>query len=404
MVRSVVRFVGVVARALVVGSGAYYAWVAFLAAIAGVGVASYYVQASRGLISTAMTDHVSWGAYIANFTFVVGLTDAAVLVAVPGFLFQRTALRRVVWVALYLALAAVVMGLLFVLVDLGRPDRFWHMLPPLGLLNFPQSMLSWDVVVLNVYLAITGGVVLYALFAWARGREPSPSIYVPAVIASTIAAVVVHTVTAFLYTWLGARPYWNTAIVAPRFLASAFVVGPAFLMVALQILRRVTRFAVDDEVIHSLRRIVAVAMLSNLFLLAAELFKELKTASAHVASVVYLFRGLHGHDLLVPYIWTALAFNVAATVIFVTPALSRRLFALNAGCLMAFFGIWVEKGMGLIVPGFVPGPLGDVVEYSPSTVEIGVSAGIWAIGMLVFTALLKVGIPLQVGRATGGSP
>ena len=396
MTRTFLNFFKTVILALLRGSRAYYLWVALLGAFALAGAVAFLLQVNYGLVTTAMTDQVSWGAYIANFSFVVGLTDAAVMVAIPAFLYKQRKMQEVVWIALYLALAGIVMALLFVVVDLGRPERGWHLIPLIGSLNFPSSMLSWDVVVLNLYFVITGTLVLYTLFTWSRGKNVPTKVIAPWVIASTIAAVGLHTVTAFLYSWLGARPFWNAAIVAPRFLASAFVVGPAFLIISLQIIRRFMSFDYDEKVIRLLRQIITVSLLVNLFLLGAELFKEFKTDSLHVASAVYLFFGLHGQNMLVPYIWAAMALNITAAIILVTPRLAHRRKLLNAACLMAFVGIWIEKGMGLIVPGFVPSPLGDVVEYTPSLVELFICAGVWAFGVLVFTLLTKIGVPLQL--------
>ncbi len=398
MVQTILFFVKTIVVSLLKGSRAYYLWVALLIAFTLAGALAFLMQITAGLATTAMTDQVSWGAYIANFTFVVGLTDAAVMVAIPAFIYKQRKMQEVVWVALYLAISGIVMALLFVVVDLGRPERGWHLIPIIGSLNFPASMLSWDVVVLNVYFVVTGTLVLYTLFTWSRGKTVPEKVYAPWIIISTLAAVGLHTVTAFLYSWLGARPYWNAAIVAPRFLASAFVVGPAFLIIGLQIIRRFMSFDFDEKVIRLLRQIITVSILVNLFLFGAELFKEFKTDSLHVASSVYLFFGLHGHNMLVPYIWTAVFLNLAAAIILVTPSLARRRKLLNAACLMAFVGIWIEKGMGLIVPGFVPSPLGDVVEYTPSLVELFVCAGVWALGVLVFTCLVKVGVPLQLAR------
>jgi molybdopterin-containing oxidoreductase family membrane subunit len=257
-------------------------------------------------------------------------------------------------------------------------------------------------VALSGYLGINGIIVVWALFSWYRGGQVPMRLLKPCIYLSMAWGVFAHTVTAFLYSWVAARPFWNSAVMAPRFIASAFIVGPVFLVVSLQVIRKVTAFEVRDEVIHTLRKVIAVSALVNLFLLVSEVFSETYSGAHHGAPILYLFRGLVGSTLLVPFLWVAVISNVVAFVIFATPPLARRFPILNVGCALAFLGVWIEKGMGLIVPGFVPSPTGEVIEYIPSLVEFLVSLGIACLGMLVFTSLIKVGVPLEL-RA-GGSP
>jgi molybdopterin-containing oxidoreductase family membrane subunit len=223
--------------------------------------------------------------------------------------------------------------------------------------------------------------------------------YVPFVFIAIAWAVSIHTVTAFLYVGLGGRPFWNSAIIAPRFLASAFAAGPAFIILTLQVVRRFTRHEVSDEALLTLRRIVQVAMLINMFLLACEVFTEFYTASAHAGSAHYLYFGLHGRHALVPWIWTAIGMNLVATALWMLPA-SRGLTLLNTACVLSIIGIWVEKGMGLIVPAFVPTPLGEIVEYVPTLREITICLGIWAFGLLLYTILVRVSVPVLAGEVT----
>jgi molybdopterin-containing oxidoreductase family membrane subunit len=212
-------------------------------------------------------------------------------------------------------------------------------------------------------------------------------------------AISIHTVTAFLYVGLGGRPFWNSAIIAPRFLASAFAAGPAFIILTLQVVRHFTRHQVSDDALYTLRRIVQVAMIINLFLLLCEVFTEFYADTHHLASAQYLFLGLHGHRALVPWIWTAIAMNLLATTLFMLPV-SRALKTLNLACVLAILGIWIEKGMGLIVPAFVPSPLGEIVEYRPTLHETMICCGIWAFGLLVYTILVRVSVPVLAGEVT----
>jgi Ni/Fe-hydrogenase subunit HybB-like protein len=295
-----------------------------------------------------------------------------------------------------LAVAVIIMCLLFVAVDLGRPDRFMHLF---WRFNFPLSMLTWDVIALNGYLLLNLHICGYLIYCAYRGVSPSKVFYVPFVFIAIAWAVSIHTVTAFLYVGLGGRPFWNSAIIAPRFLASAFAAGPALIILTLQIVRRYTRHHVSDDALLTLRRIVQVAMIINMFLLACEVFTEFYTDSAHISSAKYLYFGLHGRRALVPWIWLAIGMNLAATVLWMLPA-SRSVKLLSAACVLSIVGIWIEKGMGLIVPAFVPTPLGEIVEYKPTVHEIVICLGIWSFGMLLYTIFVRVSVPVLAGEVT----
>lgn len=395
-IREYLDFVRRCALRTLEGDWRYFLWMAALTAVSLLGLNAYAKQFVHGLTVTGMTDQVSWGLYIANFTFLVGMAAAAVMLVVPVYVYEDETLHDVVILGELLAVAVIVMCLLFVTVDLGRPDRFWHMIPGIGKFNWPISMLSWDVIVLNGYLALNAHICGYLVYMVYRGQKPAKMWYIPFVFTAIVWAISIHTVTAFLYVGLGGRPFWNSAIVAPRFLASAFTAGPGFLILTLQVIRRVTNYKVTDEAIFMLRKIVQVSMIINVFLLFCELFKEFYTDSAHVASAKYLFFGLHGYSGLVPWIWTAMALNLVALTLLVLP-ISKSLKYLDLACVLAIVGIWIEKGMGLVIPAFIPTPLGEIVEYLPTLNEWLICAGIWAFGMLLYTLFLKMTIPVLTG-------
>ena len=378
------------------GDWRYFAWICTLFAVCLVGLNAYSRQLVEGLGTTGMTDQVSWGVYIANFTFLVGVAAAAVMLVIPVYIYRNQELHDLVIFGELLAVAAILMCLAFVTVDLGRPERFWHLIPLVGKFNFPGSMLSWDVIVLNGYLLLNVHICGYLLYCRYQNRKPAKWFYIPFVFIGIFWAVSIHTVTAFLYVGLGGRPFWNSAIVGPRFLASAFTAGPAIIILALQVIRRFSTYRVPDKALLTLRSIVQVSMLINLFLLGNEVFKEFYTDSLHVASARYLFLGLHGHNALVPWIWTAIGFNVIAMILLALP-LSRSLKWLDVACVLAIVGIWIEKGMGLVVPGFVPSPLGEIVEYLPTWNETAISLGIWAFGLLCYTFFLRMAVPILQG-------
>jgi Ni/Fe-hydrogenase subunit HybB-like protein len=469
---------------------------------------------------------------------------------IPVYIYDNEEMHDLVIFGELLAVAAIIMCLLFVTVDLGRPDRFWHLIPGIGQLNFPASMLSWDVIVLNGYLVLNVWICGYLIYSRYQGKKPSKWFYIPFVFIAIVWAVSIHTVTAFLYVGLGGRPFWNSAIVGPRFLASAFAAGPALIILALQVIRRVTasageaekiqaarvatgqaraatlddldllachlhevaslsgaerqrciagstvfdvaagdvllkqgdtdfhaffvlkgrivvkreengrfritrsvgpggqcgeisalngtprmatalaeeptrvlslpadslrammtnhgvetvirsrmteRLMITDHALLTLRNIVQVSMIINVFLLACEVFKEFYSGTAHGVSAKYLFIGLDGHHALVPWIWTAIGFNLIAMTILALPV-SRSLKYLNVACVLSIVGIWIEKGMGLVIPGFIPTPLGAVIDYTPSLNETLVCLGIWAFGLLLYTIFLRMSVPILQGR------
>jgi len=296
------------------------------------------------------------------------------------------------------AASSIIMALLFVMADLGRVDRFWHMFPFIGSMNFPASLLAWDVIVLNVYLVLNLLIPIYLLVKTYYGKEPNKKFIVPLVLFSIPMAVGIHTVTAFLYNGLPARPFWNASILAPRFLASAFCSGPAIIIIVFQILREYTFIKLEDRALFKIAELMAYAMFLNLFLLLSEMFKEYYSNTVHMASLKYLYEGLHGHNALVPWIWVGTIMNLVAFIIFLFPAMRKRLSTLNIGCILIIAGVWIEKGPGLVIPGFVPDPLGEIYEYIPNFRELFISFGIWATGFLIFTILMKVAIPIASGE------
>ncbi len=372
------------------GNWAFYLWMTLLTAVALVGANAWAVQVRDGMSHTNMSDHVSWGLYIANFTFCVGLAAGGVMMVIPAYLYRDEEMHHIVIIGEAVAIAAIIMSTLSVVVDLGRPDRFWHLIPGIGKFNWPISMLTWDVLVLNGYLLINSHIVGYLLYMKYLGRQPNPRWYVPFVFLSIAWAISIHTITAFLYCGMGGRPFWNTSLLAPRFLASAFVSGPAFILLALRAMRLTTRMGWSHRPAQTLVHIIRVAATINLIMLASEIFTLFYTGGGHAAAAQYLFFGAHGHYGLVPWIWTSIVLNLAGTALFFTPSALERGWLRPTACVLCIVGIWIEKGMGLIIPGFIPSTLHEIVEYTPSLLEWKITAGIWAFGFLILTVLLKL--------------
>ena len=383
-----------------VGPPIYYLWMLALTVLSLIGLHAYCQQFVHGMGVTGMTDQVSWGLYIANFAFFVGMAAAAATLVIPVYIYRNRELSHLVIFAQLFAVAAIIMSLLFVVVDLGRPDRFHHMMLRF---NFPISMLTWDVISLNGYLALNVHICGYLIYCAYRRQEPSKLFYIPFVFVAIVWAFSTQLVEAFLYCGLGGRPFWNSAVIAPRLVASAFAAGPSILIIALQVIARHTDYRVPEKALMTLRNIVRVAMSASMFLLVSEAFTEFYTDSAHVASARYLFFGLEGRTALVPWIWTAIGLNLGGLIIMLLP-FSRTHRFMNLACLMMIAGVWIEKGMGLVIPAFVPTPLGEIVEYRPTLNESLVSLGIAAFGFLIFTILVRVTIPVLSGRLAYDRP
>jgi Ni/Fe-hydrogenase subunit HybB-like protein len=396
--RMFLRFYAGSLRLVSRGNRYYWAWVILLLVLIVSGGFAYWEQVTQGLAITGMRDQVSWGLYIGNFTFLVGVAAAAVVLVIPAYIYNWKPIREIVIYGELLAISAIIMCLLFVLVDIGRPDRFWHLLPPFGHLNFPESLLAWDVLVLNIYFVLNFVVATHILYRAFHGKPYDKRIVAPLVLLSIPMAVGIHTVTAFLFNGLAARPYWNASILAPQFLASAFCSGPAILLMVLQLLRRFTRFEIRDEAIWKIAELMAYAMFLNLFLHGAEIFKEFYSDTEHLLYTKYWFLGLNEHRTLVPFAWTAVGLNLLAFIFLVVPATRRNWVTLNIGCLATYLGVYIDKGMGLIIPGLTPDSLGEIYVYLFTSTEFRVAAGVFSIGFLVFTLMLKVAVPISLGE------
>ena len=403
MLRKISNFVtGTGRMAFLGGNPVYYGWLLVLTICIVQGLFAYQLQFERGLIVTNMRDSVSWGFYIGNFTFLVGVAAAAVLLVIPAYVYDWKPIKEVALFGEMLAVASIVMCLLFVMVDMGHPERFWHLIPGLGHMNLPKSIMAWDSLVLNIYLVVNLAVASYLVYCAYHKIHYNKKIVVPLVIFSIPMAISIHTVTAFLYNGMASRPYWNSAILAPRFIASAFCSGPALLLILFQILRKVSAFEIKDEAIHKVAELMAYAMGFNLFLFGAEVFKEYYSNTQHLVHYQYLFAGLHGKaSPIAPYAWMSLAFAVISFLIFLIPKTRRMPWTMNIGCVLIYASVYIEKGIALIIPGFTPDQLGQVYEYVPSVTELRVAAGVFGVGFLLFTLMVKVSVAILFDRDGG---
>jgi len=374
-----------------IGSRRYWGWLILLAAVSAVGFAFYLQQLSYGLGITGMSRNVSWGLYIANFTFFVGVAASAVMVVLPYYLHNYKQFGRITALGEFLAVAAVVMCGLFIFIDLGQPARVLNII----LHPSPNSLLFWDMIALSVYLLLNV-VIAWSTLDAARKSEPPPAWGKPLILLSIPWAISIHTVTAFIYSGLGARPFWLTALLAPRFLASAFASGPALLIILCLIIKRFTKFDPGREALQKIAQIVTYAMIITVFFLLVELFTVFYSKiPEHMIHFQYLLFGLDGKATLVPWMWTSLILAGVALVLLINPSTRRRENILAIACVAVFTSVWIDKGLGLIVPGFIPSPTGEIFEYWPTVPEALITLGVWALGFLILTILYKIAISVS---------
>jgi molybdopterin-containing oxidoreductase family membrane subunit len=355
------------------------------------GAIAYVMQWDIGLAITGMSRDVSWGLYIANFTFFVGVAASAVMLVLPYYLHDEKAFKKIIILGEFLAVAACVVAVTFVLVDLGQPARAFNMI----IYPTPNSILFWDMVVLTVYLLLN--ITIGWITLDAENKETTPPGWIkPLIIISIPWAVSIHTVTAFIYAGLGARPFWMTALLAPRFLASAFASGPALLILLALAMKKWGGFDPGKESLDKVAKIVTYGIITTLFFLILEIFTVFYSQEPEaMAHFRYLLFGLDGHFALVPWMWTSIILICCSIAVLLNSQLRKNPAVLACVCVAVLIAIWIDKGLGLVIPGFIPSQSGDVVEYFPTLPEIMIVIGVWSLGGLILTVLYKVALGVR---------
>ena len=373
------------------GTTGYWSWLAFLLVLIGIGAGCYIYQYFEGLRITGLSRDVSWGLYIGQLTYFVGIAAGGVMVVLPYYLHDYKAFGRITILGEFLAIAAILMCLLFVFVDLGNPTRIMNVI----LYPTPNSILFWDMIVLNVYLLLNIVVGWNVLAAERKGVKYQKWIKVLAYI-SIPWAFTIHTVTAFLYAGIPGRHFWLTAIMAARFLSSAFCAGPALLVLLCLIVKKVSKFDPGKEQLQTLGGIIAYAMILNVFFFLLEVFTAFYSQiPGHMHAFEFLFHGLDGYGKLAPWMWTATGFAVVALVLLIVPATRRKEDTLAIACISVIVATWIDKGLGLIVGGFTPTMFDTVTPYWPTTPEILITIGVLAVGFFVLTILYKIAVSIK---------
>jgi Ni/Fe-hydrogenase subunit HybB-like protein len=372
-------------------------WLAFLSAFIAVGAICYLRQFFIGMGLTGMGRDLSWGLYISQFTFLVGVAAGGLMLVLPYYIHNYKEFGRLTILGEFLAISAIIMCLMFIMADIGQPLRGLNMM----LHPTPNSMLFWDMVVLLGYLGLNVICGWVILTAERKQVKPPKWVYI-FVYLSIPFAVSIHTVTAMLYCGLPGRHFWLSAITAPRFLASAFAAGPALIVIACLVMKRVANFDAGKEAINKLTTIIMYAALINVFFVGLEFFVGYySNIPGHKYSLQYLFFGLEHHGIvynnLVPFMWTSvfLCFGSLALFGYMKIAKVSNDLLVGIGCVAIFFALWLDKGLGFVMGGLVVNPLHEIVEYIPTANEIGITVGIWATGFFLVTVLYKIAIGVE---------
>ena len=374
-----------------VGSRKYYGWTTFLVLLMGIGFFFYLKQLGYGLGITGMSRNVTWALYIAQFTFLVGVAASAVMLVLPYYLHNYKAFGKITILGEFLAVSSVIMCLTFIIVDLGQPTRAFNIV----LYPTPSSILFWDMIVLNGYLLLNI-VIGWTVLAAEQRFLPPPKWVKPFIYISIPWAISIHTVTAFIYAGLPGRSFWLTAIMAPRFLASAFASGPALLILLCLILKKVSRFDAGREPLQMLAKIMTYALIISVFFVLMEIFTVFYSQiPEHTVHFKYLFVGLEGHHALVPWMWSAVILAGLAIILLINPNTRQNEAFLAVASAATFVSLWIEKGLGLVVTGFIPSPLGKITEYYPTGPEALITLGVWAMGLLILTVLYRIAVSVK---------
>lgn len=386
------------------GGSRYKAWLAFLLLIIVVGSFTAYRQLTEGLILIGATDQVTMEMFFANFIFTAHVAAAAVLVVAPGYFYHRKDMKELAVIGEIIAMCFVATGLLFILFHMGRPDRLWHMFPLLGYPNFPNSMLVYDTIVLNVYLVLNFIGVCYILYKKYVGEFDSTALarwFTPVIYLAIVWGPLIHICTAFVLGSNARMGMWATAVLPFGFLSMAGASGPALVVLLFLLIRKHTKLQINDSVIDLMTTIIGWSLGIVLLVFAAEFFTALYSGTEHAASLKYSMFGHNGLDMYVPWFWGTMGAIVACFIAILIPKVRRSYDKwLPIVCVVTFLAILVEKPMMLVFPAFSPSPLGEYTEYHTTYVEMANILFVWAIGLMMLTLLVKGAVGILTGKLT----
>ncbi len=382
------------------GGKKYYTWLLFLGFIILVGIFTAYRQFTEGLILTGSTDQITWELFIANFVFMVGVAASAVTLVFPAYVYKASKkdFSELYVLGEVIALVATPLCIVFIMFHMGRPDRLWHIIPGLGYFNIPNSMLDFDVIVLNGYLFINLIGVFYYVYKRYSGKPINKAFYIPFMFLAIVWAPSIHIITGFILSTLTPVELWTTPLVPVKFLPTAFASGDALIIILLLIIRKNTKLSIPDRAIDILIQIIVWCLGIIILMTTSEIVTELYPRTEHAMPLINLIVGLNGSTQFVPFFWASTIMILFSFFMLLSSRVRQdRGFIIVLVCIATFVGIWIDKGLGLVLPGFMPSPLGEFTIYHPTFIEIYNTILIWAVGSLAVTLLLKGTLGVLVG-------
>lgn len=353
--------------------------------LAAIGIAAWAVQLTGGMVQTSMRNYDNWGFYIINFMFFVGLSAGGLIISSVPKAFGIQGFGNISKVAVWTALSCTIAAIGFVVVDLGNPIRIWE----LFLYSNLTSPLMWDIIVLTVYLVLSI-VLIWAMYGEEKGRVSHTALRILSVI-SVVAAVLVHSVTAWIFGLQPAHEMWHTALLAPWFVSSALVCGTALVLIVVIALRKAGYLELEQSNIVKMAKLLGVFVMVDLYFFGCDLLTEGFPMGEGADIVAMLTSGP-----LAPFFWTEIIGCAVAAVVCFVPSLRSNTLLVVASVL-AIVGIFCKR-VQLLLGGFqlpnldmalppndfmvVPDTVGSLI-YWPQPIEIVVSLGVIGLALAI---------------------
>lgn len=381
------------------GGKLYYSWLLFLSFFVIVGLVTTYIQMTTGLIVTGASDQIVWELFVSNFIHCPSIASAAVLVVTPAYIYKRKDMKQLAVIGEAIAMVFVIIGINFILYHMGRPDRSWHAVPGIGIFNFPSSVLTYDIIVLNVYLVLNAVAVFYYLYKHYVDEPMNTKFYTPLIYLAVAWGPFIHIITAFILSSNAQLAVWHTALMPFSFLAMAASAGPALVIIIFLVIRKFTKLEIADSVIDFFSQVIIWGLGALILMFAVEFFTELYPATHHAAPLEYAIAGHHGMDPYVPWFWTIMTVFVLQFLLLLNSKIRKNYnFLLPLICLSIFLSVLIEKPSILIFPAFSPTPLGEYAVYHPTLIEIFNVLFVWATGFIMLTMVLKGTVGVLTGE------
>ncbi|MCI5188876.1 MAG: hypothetical protein D3905_03545 [Candidatus Electrothrix sp. AS4_5] len=380
------------------GGKVYYSWLLFLSFFVLVGLVTTYIQMTTGLIVTGATDQIIWELFVSNFIHCPSIASAAVLVVTPAYIYKRKDMKQLAVIGEAIAMVFVIIGFNFIFFHMGRPDRFWHTIPGIGIFNFPSSVLTYDIIVLNVYLVLNAVAVFYYLYKHYVDQPLNTKFYTPLIWFAVAWGPFIHIITAFILSSNAQMAVWHSALMPFSFLAMAAAAGPALVIVIFLVIRKFTKLEIADSVIDFFSQVIIWGVGLLILMFAVEFFTELYPATHHAAPLEYAIKGHNGMKPYTPWFWGVMTVFVVQFLLLCNSKIRKSYnFLLPLICISVFLSVLIEKPSVLIFPAFSPTPLGEYAVYHPTLIEICNVLFIWASGFMLLTMILKGVVGVLVG-------